>query len=56
MDREAWQATVHGVAKNRTELSDKVCIFCSLHFTTFDPDLSISVFISCKTSTQNERL
>ena len=21
MDREAWQATVHGVAKNRTQLS-----------------------------------
>ena len=22
MDREAWKATVHGVAKNRTQLSD----------------------------------
>ena len=22
MDREAWQAAVHGVAKNRTQLSD----------------------------------
>ena len=22
MDREAWQATVHGVAKSRTRLSD----------------------------------
>ena len=22
MDREAWRATVHGVAKNRTRLSD----------------------------------
>ena len=22
MDREAWQATVHGVAKSRTQLSD----------------------------------
>ena len=22
MDREAWQAAVHGVAKNRTRLSD----------------------------------
>ena len=27
MDREAWQATVHGVAKSRTRLSD----FTSLH-------------------------
>ena len=22
MDREAWQAAIHGVAKNRTQLSD----------------------------------
>ena len=22
MDREAWRATIHGVAKNRTQLSD----------------------------------
>ena len=22
MDREAWQATVHGIAKSRTQLSD----------------------------------
>ena len=22
MDREAWQATVHGITKNRTQLSD----------------------------------
>ena len=22
MDREAWQATVHGISKNRTQLSD----------------------------------
>ena len=28
MDRGAWQATVHGVAKNQTQLSD----FTSLHF------------------------
>ena len=28
MDRRAWQATVHGVAKSRTQLSD----FNSLHF------------------------
>ena len=29
MDREAWYATVYGVAKSRTQLSD----FTSLHFT-----------------------
>ena len=28
MDRGAWQATVHGVAKSRTRLSE----FTSLHF------------------------
>ena len=31
MDRGAWWATVHGVAKSRTRLSD----FTSLHFFTF---------------------
>ena len=30
MDRGAWWATVHGVAKSRTQLSD----FTSLHFTS----------------------
>ena len=30
MDRGAWQAPVHGVAKSRTQLSD----FTSLHFTS----------------------
>ena len=29
MDREAWRAAFHGVAKSRTQLSD----FTSLHFT-----------------------
>ena len=28
MDREAWRAAIHGVAKSRTRLSD----FTSLHF------------------------
>ena len=27
MDREAWRVAVHGVAKSRTRLSFKVCIF-----------------------------
>ena len=31
MDGEAWWATVHGVAKSQTRLSD----FTSLHFSTF---------------------
>ena len=31
MDREAWRAAVHGVAKSRTRLSD----FTSLHFKPF---------------------
>ena len=31
MDREAWHAVIHGVAKSRTQLSD----FTSLHFTYF---------------------
>ena len=30
MDREAWRAAIHGVAKSRTRLSD----FTSLHFTS----------------------
>ena len=35
MDREAWHAAIHGVAKSRTRLSDwsdliYLCIFCSL--------------------------
>ena len=29
MDREAWQATVHGVAKSRTRLSDFKFTFTS---------------------------
>ena len=31
MDREAWRAAVHGVAKSRTRLSD----FTSLHFNSY---------------------
>ena len=27
-DREAWRATVHGVAKSRTQLSDCTCEKC----------------------------
>ena len=37
MDREAWHAVIHGVAKSRTRLSD----FTSLHFTD-SMDMSLS--------------
>ena len=26
MDREVWQATVHGVARSQTQLSDRACM------------------------------
>ena len=29
MDREAWRAAVHGVAKSRTRLSDCTDVVCS---------------------------
>ena len=32
MDGGAWQATVHGVAKSRTQLSDFTFTLCSLRF------------------------
>ena len=32
MDREAWRAAVHGVAKNRTRLSDRTELIYILHF------------------------
>jgi len=36
MDREAWRAAIHGVAKSRTKLSDrtelKMVIFCNSSF------------------------
>ena len=28
MEREAWRAAVHGVAKNRTRLSDRTALNC----------------------------
>ena len=32
MDRGVWGATVHGVAKSQTELSDGICIHTPIHF------------------------
>ena len=40
MDRGAWQATVHGVAKGRTRLSN----FTSLHFTSWKWEQGAAVF------------
>ena len=31
MDRGAWRATVHGVAKSRTQLSNLACIHAGAH-------------------------
>ena len=40
MDKEAWQATVHGVAKSRTQLSNWTTIVYSGAFTmAFSPEL-----------------
>ena len=38
MDREAWQATVHGVAKSRTQLSEQIT---SLFMSFFRQDLAL---------------
>ena len=37
MDREAWQATVHGVVKSRTRLSDFTFTF---HFHALEKDMA----------------
>ena len=36
MDREAWRAAIHGVAKNRTRLSDCTELEASLSHNKFD--------------------
>ena len=43
MDRRAWWATVHGIAKSRTRLSDFAFTFFSLHL-WFDIERSAEVF------------
>ena len=32
MDREAWRAAIHGVAKSRTRLSDSFSLFTLMHW------------------------
>ena len=44
MDREAWKAIVHGVAKSRTQLSD-LTFFLSLHHFIFL--LTVNEIYSC---------
>ena len=51
MDREAWRAAIHGVAKSRRQLSDltelniSVHVTLSIHLTFSSPlPMSISVF------------
>ena len=42
MDGEAWRATVHGVAKSRTQLSDFTFTFFHFHFSSKEQHLLIS--------------
>ena len=48
MDREAWRAAVHGVAKSRTRLSD-------FHFTFFKL-LSLGKFVTDQYTIQGQQL
>ena len=45
MDREAWRAAVHGVAKSRTRLSDFTSLFTMIYLKAFkrvDPRVPIT--------------
>ena len=37
MDREAWRAAIHGVAKSRTRLND---FTCSFHFRALEKEMA----------------
>ena len=57
MDREAWQATVHGVAMSQTQLSDRACMhthkdYTHIHHLYID---IIEVQIIAKTALGKER-
>ena len=43
MDREAWHAAVHGVAKSRTQLSNGT----ELNLVIFLPSFSLSHYLNC---------
>ena len=46
MDREAWSAAVHGVAKSRTGLSDyTVTRHCTTHLTDSETDLKLVILL-----------
>ena len=36
MDREAWRAAIHGVAKSRTRLSDWTDVHCNIIYNSHD--------------------
>ena len=44
MDREAWRASIHGVAKSRTQLSDSLSLSASLAVQWFWKDLELVPF------------
>ena len=52
MDREAWQAIVHGVAKSQTRLSD----FTSRHFNPKYRDLNLLLHLTYKTILNNSMI
>ena len=43
MDREAWRAEVHGVAKSRTQLSDRTELNPLMDISSFPPPLQLLV-------------
>ena len=47
MDGEAWWATVHGVAKSRTRLSDFTFFLSFFSVTTYNPPSWICNIVLC---------
>ena len=48
MDREAWRATIHGVAKSRTQLSDWTELNWTEYFSNTILLLKLSQFLPCR--------
>ena len=49
VDREAWRAVVHGVAKSRTQLSDLTKLMADLHCCTADTNTTYkAIFLQLK--------